>query len=295
MKILITGATGFFGNHLYNKLQRDGHTVIGLSSQDNLMEPLNLPIERESVDKIYHLAVKVKGGKYNISHKGDTWLDNTLINSNIIKWWSEYQPGALFCTMGTSCAYSGESEMSEDNYLVGDPDIDLYGYAISKRDMLWGLKAINEQYGLQYQYFIPTTLCGTQFKEDDTHFHFDFIKKLCAGKYEGSRVTFWGDGLQRRELIDVDDAVNIISSHDELVNMPVNLSTGVEYPLRLYAKLICEIIDYDYNLIEWDENEWVGVRSKNLINTHFKDVDFTDIKETLTKATEFHVKRTYKL
>jgi uncharacterized protein YbjT (DUF2867 family) len=30
MKILVTGATGFIGNHLVHRLVRDGHTIVAL-------------------------------------------------------------------------------------------------------------------------------------------------------------------------------------------------------------------------------------------------------------------------
>ena len=35
-------------------------------------------------------------------------------------------------------------------------------------------------------------------------------------------------------------------------------------------KLFVTIVDYDYSLIKWDTDAFVGSKSKKLINTHLK-------------------------
>jgi len=294
-RVLVTGGTGFLGRHLVDELNSNGVEVEGFNSkQFNLRKPIRerrlLP---EYYDKIYHLAVSVKAGTYNIYHKGETWLTNTLINANMIDFWLKEQKRATFCTMGTSCAYSPNSEMIEENYLTGEPDMDLYGYANSKRSLLWGLRACKDQYDTDYQYFIPSTLCGPMFDEDDCHFQFDFIKKICAAKYKGEEAVFWGDGSQRREILDVNDAVKIITTTD-ILNTPINLSTGKEYDLKTYAEIICAIVDYPVSKIKWDKTKWTGTGSKNLINTYLKDFEFTPIEETFERTVEYYVRTNYK-
>lgn len=295
MIILVTGATGFLGRHLVDELTSKENKVIEVNSKvcdlRNTISDDHV-INNIKYDKIYHLAVDVKAGTYNIHHKGDTWLNNSLINLNIIDFWLRNQKEAQFCTMGTSCAYSPGSAMNECNYLNGHPDLDLYGYAISKRSMLWGLMAMKDQYDMDYQYFIPSTLCGPNFDEHDNHFQFDFIKKIAAAKYEHKDVEFWGHGLQKREILDVEDAVDIITSVD-IKNTAVNLSTGKEYTLREYADIVCKIIDYPASKIKWDGSKWMGVPSKNLVNSYLQDYNFTSIEDTFAKSIEYYLRVKY--
>ena len=83
---------------------------------------------------------------------------NQLINTNVLWYWRELQPQATLIAMGTSCAYPPELEMSEEHYLVGEPDPDLYTYAMTKRMLYQGLWALQEQFGMSYRYLVPSTL-----------------------------------------------------------------------------------------------------------------------------------------
>lgn len=92
MKILVTGATGFIGQHLTKALIKNGHSVFALarsgSQRDNLapeIELIEIPdnqgdlekiFEREKFDGVIHLA-----SLYLMSHKPEE-IEN-LIDSNI--------------------------------------------------------------------------------------------------------------------------------------------------------------------------------------------------------------------
>ena len=58
--------------------------------------------------------------------------------------------------------------------------------------------------------------------------------------------------------------------------------------LREYAQTICDIVDYDFNLIKWDINAFVGSPSKKLINTHLKGFKFTPLKIGLEKTIKYY-------
>jgi len=49
--------------------------------------------------------------------------------------------------------------------------------------------------------------------------------------------------------------------------------------------------DYDYNLIEWDTNAFVGSRNKNLINHHLLDYQFTSLKDGLYETIKYYENR----
>jgi len=299
MQVLVTGATGFLGRHLIKKL-RDLKWDISISNTKiaSLSNIENLYVYNDKkFDYIFHLAAKTKAGDYCLYHKGEQWIDNQIINTNILKYWKDYQPQAKMIAMGTSCSYSPNCEiLKEDNYLLGEPESGLYTYAMTKRMLLVGLQSISHQYGLNWVYLIPSTLFGPDFELEDSHFIFDLIKKIHAGKYQNSEVELWGDGYQKRELVYVDDAVEALLKLKDETNQIFNLGSGVEYSIRHFAKLICEEVGYDDNKIIYNTEKYVGVKSKKLCNLKLQeyigDKDFNDLQEAIKKTINYYHKIT---
>ena len=170
-KVLVTGATGFLGRHLVKKLKSLEYDVsISNTKFGNLNNIDNMKIYNTiKFDYIFHLAARTKAGDYTLYHKGDQWMNNQLINTNILCYWKEFQPQAKMVAFGTSCSYSPEyTNLIEENYLDGIPDKTLYTYAMTKRMLLVGLKSLSEQYNLKWVYLIPSTLYGPEFELDDS-------------------------------------------------------------------------------------------------------------------------------
>lgn len=295
--ILITGASGFLGRHLLKHIESLGWTYyISNTKIANLMDDKNLHVYNDiKFDYIFHLAAHTKAGDYCLYHKGEQFEINQRINSNILKYWREYQPQAKMIAMGTSCSYSPSILMDENNYLLGEPDEGLYTYAMTKRMLLIGLKSYAEQYGLKYVYYIPSTLYGPLFELDDSHFIFDLIKKIYSGKNYGTNVELWGDGYQKRELIYIDDAIKIMLGTLHLENNLVNLASGSEYSIREYAKNICDILDYNSDNIFYDTTKYVGVRSKKLeinkILSILPNYEITPLKEGLKETIKYYINK----
>lgn len=96
--------------------------------------------------------------------------------------------------MGTSCAYAPDSDLVEDNYMGGEPIDSLYTYAMTKRMLYQGARALNRQFGLRYFCAVPSTLFGIGYNTDgrQMHFIFDLIRKIIRGKEFGGPVILWG-------------------------------------------------------------------------------------------------------
>jgi GDP-L-fucose synthase len=296
-KILVTGISGFLGRHIEKKLKQLGWDYyVSNTKTGNLLDIKNLDIFNHiHFDYIFHLAAYTKAGDWCLYHPAEQFEINQLINTNILKYWKDKQPQAKMVAMGTSCSYASDLIMSEDNYFKGEPDKSLYTYAMTKRMLLIGLQSYAQQYGLEYMYYIPSTLYGEDFELDDSHFIFDLIKKIYRGKHYGDNVELWGDGYQKRELVYIDDAINIIISTLNLKNNMLNLGVGKEHTIREYAQVICNIFDYDHDKINYNENKFVGVRSKKLdvvkLKEHLPNIEFTKLRDGIEKTINYYLNK----
>lgn len=292
--VLVTGATGFLGRHLIPRLEKLGYEVlISNSKQANLLEYENLNVFNEfKFDYIFHLAAYTKAGDWCLYHPAEQFDINQRINTNILKYWKEHQSQAKMIAMGTSCSYSPDYPLSEEYYLQGNPESSLFTYAMTKRMLLTGLRAYSQQYGLKYIHYIPSTLYGPLFDLEDSHFIFDLIKKIYNGKYSGDTVELWGDGYQSRELIYVEDAINIMLGSLHLDNVVLNLGRGKEYTIREYANIICDLMEYESEKIYYDIYKYVGVKSKQLsvdkLNSIIDRPKFTELELGLKHTVRYY-------
>ena len=294
MKVLVTGGTGFLGRHLVPHLERQGMEVTIINTKNcDLRDKSNLlRFKDEKFERIYHLAAWTKAGDFCLYHKGEQWLANQQINTNILWYWHEFQREAVMIAMGTSCAYPPELELKEENYMVGEPDRDLYTYAMTKRMLYTGLKALNHQFGMQFRHLIPSTLFGPRFDPPDSHFIFDLIKKIVAGKRHGHPVTLWGTGQQIRELIYIDDALRLIDlATEHCPNDLLNLGSGIGYSIRQYAEMICAIVGCDSAIIQYDTTQFSGVPKKVFSTEKIERLfrfQFTPISDGLRQTIKYY-------
>jgi len=295
--VLITGSTGFLGKHFKKYISTLGWEIFECNSKTgNLFTYENLSIyDNINFDYIFHLAAKTKAGDYCIYHKGEQWIDNQLLNTNILKYWALQQPQAKMIAMGSSCMYEPtDSSLKEADCTKGDTEPGLYAYAHTKRMLLIGLQSIAEQYGLKYLYLVPSTLYGPDFVLNDNHFIFDLIKKIYNGKYNNEDVTLWGDGYQRRELIYVKDAIYMMVQLLHIDNEIINIGTGQDYSIREYANNICNILDYDPDNIIYDISKYTGAKVKildteKLLSYLSHEFQFTPLKTGIRDTIDYYI------
>lgn len=269
MNVLVTGGNGFLGRFLITSLKSQGYNVLYPSSKecDLLNQDSLKKFNGVKFDKIYHLAAWTQAGDFCLTHSGEQWLINQKINTNILDWWKEQQMSAKFIFMGTSCAYDPNMDLIEDNYMNGEPIESLYTYAMTKRMLLQGAKALEKQYGMSWLCAVPSTLYGPRYHTDgrQMHFIFDLIRKIILGKRKKGDVILWGDGLQKRELVFVEDFVKTLNflEKKQLVGL-YNIGSGKDFEIKFFAELISSIVGYDKNLIQYDTSKYVGAKSKCL-------------------------------
>jgi GDP-L-fucose synthase len=285
MKIFVTGASGFLGTALCKRLREQGHELTTPSSSEcNLFMPTSLDIfANEKYDAIFHLAAWTQAGDFCLKHPGEQWIKNQLLNTHVLKWWQEFQPQAKLVLMGTSCAYAPDSHLVESEYMDGEPIDSLYTYAMTKRMLYQGARALSKQYGLKYLCVVPSTLYGPGYHTDgrQMHFIFDLIRKIIRGKELGESVELWGNGHQKREVIHIDDFINALlvlnlTQENELIN----LGAGKEYSIRQFAHWISQEVGFDENHIMYDESKYIGAKSKCLNVDKVKSILDSDYRLT---------------
>ncbi len=269
MDVLVTGATGFLGTRLCGALEVAGHCVTAVGSRQCDLTQLSAldQFAGHEFDCIYHLAAWTQAGDFCLRHPAEQWVINQQLNTNILTWWQRTQPSAKLISIGTSCAYDPDLELSEEHYLDGRPIDSLFTYAMTKRMLYAGLRSFRKQWGLASLTVVPSTLYGPGYHTDgrQMHFIFNLIRKILRGKHLGEPVVLWGDGHQRREVIHVDDFVRLLQQLvEDCPHDLVNIGAGVEYSIREFAERICQIVDFEPARIQYDTSRYVGAKSKCL-------------------------------
>jgi len=294
-QVLITGSSGFLGKKLCPYLISKGVEVTALTSKDcdltDSSSLVNIPVK--AYDHIFHLAAWTQAGDFCLHHSGEQWIINQQINTNVLAWWQKYAPEAKMIAFGTSVSYATESDLVETKYMQGLPSDKFYAYAMSKRMLLAGLQCLQKQFGMNYLYVIPSTLYGPNYHLDgrQMHFIFDLIRKILRGKLLGKPVVLWGDGLQRRELVYVNDFIKtLLDLNGKSSNDYYNIGAGEDYSINDFAKAICSITGYDINNIQYDINGYVGAKSKILNIEKSKqliEIERTPLLEGLEETIEW--------
>lgn len=293
MKVFVTGAGGFLGHALCRALEAQGHSLVRPGSREvDLTRQGSLqPYATERFDLIYHLAAWTQAGDFCLRHPGEQWIINQQINTNVLAWWEASQRQAKLAFMGTSCAYAPGKDLVEENYMDGEPIDSLYTYAMTKRMLYQGARALNKQYGMHYLCVVPSTLYGPGYHTDgrQMHFIFDLIRKIIRGKEFGEPVVLWGDGHQRREIVLVDDFVRaLLALVRQVDNELVNVGAGEEHSIRVFADHICAIVGYPAERIQYDTSRYVGATSKCLsvakVRGLLKDYRVTSLEQGLRET-----------
>jgi GDP-D-mannose 3', 5'-epimerase len=225
---LVCGAGGFIGSHLVKRLKREGYWVRGVdlkypeysqSAADDFVigdlrdQAVCRGITDRKFDELYQLAADMGGAGYIFTgnHDADVMHNSATINLNMADRARETGIGKVFYS-SSACMYPEYNQMDPDNPKCSEesaypaaPDSE-YGWEklFSERLFL----AYERNYGMAvriarfHNIFGPEgTWQGGREKAPAA------ICRKVAAASDGGEIEIWGDGLQTRSFLYIDECL----------------------------------------------------------------------------------------
>ncbi|NJK28764.1 MAG: GDP-L-fucose synthase [Acaryochloris sp. RU_4_1] len=258
-KILVTGGAGFLGCQVIAQLQTAGARVenisIPRSSSCDLRSLRACQSAVDSQDIVIHLAAHVGGIGLNQRKPAELFYDNLMMGAQLIH--AAYEAGVQkFVCVGTICAYPKFTPVPfrEEALWDGYPEETNAPYGIAKKALLVQLQAYRQQYGFNGIYLLPVNLYGPEdnFNPHSSHVIPALIRKVYeAQQADATQIEVWGDGQPTREFLYSEDAARgiVMAMQDYNQPDPINLGTGFEVSIRDLVTLICQLMDFQGEVI----------------------------------------------
>lgn len=255
-KVLITGATGFLGKNLVERLQ-DEYDVIGVGSQDfDLRSQLDVEamFASHSPDVVIHAAGSVGGIGANRDNPGKFMYDNLIMGTNVIEE-ARHQGVDKFIMLGTVCSYPKITRVpfKEKDMWLGYPEETNAPYGIAKKTLMKMLETYHEQYGMNVANLVPVNMYGPHdhFNLTSSHVIPALILKIHKAWDNQEPITVWGTGKASREFLYVKDCADAIAKAIEVdvSPEPINIGTGCEITIADLVETIAKELGFEGEII----------------------------------------------
>lgn len=268
MRILITGAAGFLGSHLCDRLIKEGHSVVGM---DNFItgDPTNLEHLAGNSDFLFirhdvSNFIFVPGKIDAVLHFASPASPNPkspygYVNLPI----QTMKAGALGThnTLGLARAHKAKFLLASTSEIYGDPlehpqTESYYGHVdtIGTRSVYDEAKRFAEALTMAYHRFhdIDTRIVrifntyGPRMHLDDGRVVPNFLQQALSGE----PLTIYGDGSQTRSFCYVDDLIEgIVRLLYSSEHYPVNIGNPVETTITEFATSINRLVGNSAGII----------------------------------------------
>jgi len=282
--ILVTGGAGFLGRQVIEQLCLAGaeqqKITVPRSQECDLRSLENCQRAVDQQDIVIHLAAHVGGIGLNQVKPAELFYDNLMMGAQLIH--AAYQAGVeKFVCVGTICAYPKFTPVpfKEDDLWNGYPEETNAPYGVAKKALLVQLQAYRQQYNFNGIYLLPVNLYGPEdnFNPQSSHVIPALIRKVYEAQQKGDKeIRVWGDGSPTREFLYSEDAARGIVMGTLSYNEPepINLGTGFEISIRDLISLICELMEFDGEIV-YETDKPNGQPRRCLDTERAKKIGFT--------------------
>lgn len=220
MRVLVTGAAGFLGSHLVDRLLSLGHSVVGVDNfvggyKDNInrlpryffveVDITDLRVMTELLrnkDVIYHCAALAYEG---LSVFSPVAVTQSVVMGSVTVMTAAVRAGVKRVVNCSSMARYGQQKPPfTENYFPCP--IDPYGVAKVTAEVQMNL--LSETHGVEVVHAVPHNIVGPRQKYNDPYRNVASI--MTNLMLQGKRPIIYGDGSQTRCFSDVEDVLPVL-------------------------------------------------------------------------------------
>ena len=318
---LVLGAGGFIGSHMVRRLKREGFWVRGVDLKypeyskteanefikgdlrdESLVSKILKTPEKSSFDHIYQFAADMGGAGFVFTGENDAHImhNSVSINLNVLDQQAKLNKilnknfTRIFYS-GSACMYPEHNQINpedpnckEDSAYPANPDSE-YGWEKLFSERLYF--AYSRNYNLQVRVARYHNIFGPEgtWEGGREKAPAAICRKVSYLPDEGGEIDVWGDGLQTRSFLYVDECLEatrrlIDSDFSGPVNIGSEEMVSINQLVDITARVANKIVTKNH--IDGP----LGVRGRNSNNDLIRDKLKWDYSQTLEEG----ISKTYK-
>tara|TARA_X000001036_G_scaffold261351_2_gene242941 strand:+ start:3350 stop:4348 length:999 start_codon:yes stop_codon:yes gene_type:complete len=301
-KAVVMGAGGFIGSHMVKRLKSEGYWVRGVDlkhteftkteADDFVIGDLRDPIVVENVidkdvDLLYQFAADMGGAGYIFIGDNDANVmhNSALINLNTAHESVKKGVKKIFYS-SSACMYPAYNQTdpdnpkcSEDSAYPAQPDSE-YGWEKLFSERLF--KAFERNYGLNVRIGRFHNIFGPEGTWDGGKEKAPAAMCRKAAKcQDGDSLEVWGDGLQTRSFLYIDECIEAVQKLMESnFTEPINIGSEEMVSINQLAQIAIDLSEKNITINNLEGEAFkakyghevpMGVRGRNSDNKLFRD------------------------